>query len=572
MTEFSNHARDGMNQTNLVSTAELIFLQVNPLKLSDKKVAQVYDRLTRKGRIIARHSSYTNTVDKVWFIQRHYKFVDIYIEKGQLGNFIDTFNLNLNDFKNVRGGNETDVRVLSEKTQAEINESDLSFKLPAKKIKSEPGVSLERSILNTVEELENEEAAMTEDEKLEQSLLVDDDDQDLIDVSTVADMSHIEKDAAPLNSQVSFDVSRSMLESGVDESAVFSKKRDFEPVKENNVQILPVGENKTDIKLDATASIPVWRKSLDPDENNRLTEMYIRDLSRIKNLDIGKNDAWLINASLVKSNRTDLYIELPAKADSDIDEFIKYLKAAYGLSKVAKRKALNNIKQGPNESPHAFLSRIVNTYFEVRGESRKTLDAIEADKNEKYDIVSLYLRGLNNPKVRVAIKQSIGEITLSKISTITRDITEALADDISQNTAVNLVLEGNTAIQTKVNDLTDKLENLSINLAKFKYDSNYGSKQFDKNFKTQRKNNFGQFYNKRKNNAPYQTNRFNHRSNNRNYKNQDQGSKAKNGQQNRPAEPPKNVIFKGPCYYCGVQGHSKRYCRKRAYDMAHPNQ
>ena len=91
-----------------------------------------------------------------------------------------------------------------------------------------------------------------------------------------------------------------------------------------------------------------------------------------------------------------MYIELPANADSDISEFIKYLKAAYGLSKVAKRRALNNIKQGQAESPHAFLSRIVNTYFEVRGENRKTLDQIESDKNQKYDIVSFHLK-INGP-------------------------------------------------------------------------------------------------------------------------------------------------------------------------------
>ena len=68
-----------MNNSNKVSTAELLYLQVNPKKLSDKKVSQVYDRLNKLGKIIARHSTYTNTADKVWFIHRTYKFVDIYI-------------------------------------------------------------------------------------------------------------------------------------------------------------------------------------------------------------------------------------------------------------------------------------------------------------------------------------------------------------------------------------------------------------------------------------------------------------------------------------------------------------
>ena len=553
-----------MSSSNKVSTADLIYLQVNPKKLSDKKVGQVYDRLNKRGKIVARHSTYVNTADKVWFIHRNYKFVDIYIEKGKLREFIDTFKLDLSDFKNVRGGNASDIRTLSEQTRAQLDESDLSFKLPARKIKSEVGDSLEKSILDTVEELVKEEANMTEEQRLEESLLAEDGNEDLIDVSTMADMSEIVGDSAPFNSQVSFDVSRSMLNSGFDDSTVHTQKRDTVMPENKKIEVLTAEETntKTDIKLDATASIPVWRKSSDPDENNRLVEMYIRDLGRIKQLDIGKNDAWLINASLVKSNRTDMYIELPAKADSDISEFIKYLKAAYGLSKVAKRRALNNIKQGSTESPHAFLSRIVNTYFDVRGETRKTLDAIEADKNQKYDIMSLYLKGLNNPKVRVTIKQSIGEITLPNLSTITRDIVEALSDD-TQSTTVNMVLEGNTVINSKVDDLSKKLESLSVNLAKFKYDSNYGSKPAGKqNYQNNRNKNY----------HPYSQNKHNQ---NIQQKGQNPSSKQdkkfQNGQ-NRGDLPPKNTVFRGSCYYCGKAGHSKRYCKKRQYDLAHPSQ
>ena len=563
MTELSNPARDGMNQTNLVSTADLLYLQVNPKKLSDKKVAQVYDRLNRKGKVVKRHASYTNTVDKTWFIRHYFKFVDIWIEKGELGHFIELFQLNLDDFKNVRGGNQADIRVLSEKTQAELNESESSYRLPGKPIKTEPGENLEKSILETVEELAKEEAAMSDLEKLEESLLMDDKDQ--IDMTALTDMTNIENETAPLNSQIAFDgsISRSMLDAGIEEeSVVFPAKRGSE-VEKANVKILTSGESKTDIKLDATASIPVWRKSLDPDENDRLVEMYIRDLGRIKTLDIGKNDAWLINASLVKSNRTDMYVELPSGADSDINEFIKYLKAAYGMSKVAKRKALNNIKQGATESPHAFLSRIVNTYYEVRGEQRKTLDVIENDKNEKYDIVSLYLKGLINPKVRVAIKQNIGEIKLPKLSTITRDIVEALADDISQNSAVNLVLEGNSAIQTQVTDLSKKLESLSINLAQFKYNNNHGSGSPGK-FNNQRNRNHN-------NNGPYHNNNKNNQNKSKGQAKNNQ-DKPKNDNTQKPSEPPKNVVFNGSCYYCGRKGHSKRFCRKRAYDMAHPSQ
>ena len=51
-----------MSNSNKVSTAELLYLQVNPKKLSDKKVSQVYDRLNKLGKIIARHSTKPVTV------------------------------------------------------------------------------------------------------------------------------------------------------------------------------------------------------------------------------------------------------------------------------------------------------------------------------------------------------------------------------------------------------------------------------------------------------------------------------------------------------------------------------
>ena len=133
-----------MSISNKVSAAELLYLQVNPKKLSDKKVSQVYDRLNKLGKIIARHSTYRQTAEKVWFIHKTYRFVDIFIEKGRLKEFIDTFKLDITDFKNVRGGNEADIRTLSEITQTELNASDLSFKLPARRIKQEPGDNLKK--------------------------------------------------------------------------------------------------------------------------------------------------------------------------------------------------------------------------------------------------------------------------------------------------------------------------------------------------------------------------------------------------------------------------------------------
>ena len=81
---------------------------------------------------------------------------------------------------------------------------------------------------------------------------------------------------------------------------------------------------KTDFKLDAGGSIPIWITGNNPRERTENVRTYIRDLKRIRSLKIIKNEALLINASLVKSNKTHLYEELPLEAENNIDEFIKY--------------------------------------------------------------------------------------------------------------------------------------------------------------------------------------------------------------------------------------------------------
>ena len=552
-----------MSDGNKTHISELICLQVNPNKLSDRKIVQIFDRLVRKGKVPSKQAGLTNTADKTWFIKSNYNFVEVILKRGELGSFIKVFKLDLNDFKNVRGGNTADIRAI---------ENLKKSKLPATRIKTEPNRSLEDSILETVDELSKMEATTSN---------VD----DLLNQGTFDAESAVEfdetQDKGPGTSILkppSFTLSSSMLSSGVeDNSFVFSKtSKNQEPKVNNAPQPSPrtvgvfAGETKTDIKLDATASIPVWRKGNTPEENSRNVENYIRDLKRIKALNVGKNDAWVINSSLVKSQRTEIYIELPSGADSDIDKFTEYIQQAYGLSKVAKRKALNNIKQSDDESPHAFLSRVCNTYFETRGEERKSLDDCEKDSNLKFDLIALYLKGLSNPKVRVALKQKLGELKLATIAEQTRNIIDALSDENVSHTAVNLVVSGNNQINEKVDVLTEKLNALTVNMTKFKEDSKKPRPYENRAFRGRSNRRFNRSssnpYN-RQQNWNDRNNRNNSRGRPRSYQNNQYSNRQ---QQNRrapnPLIPPRGVRFNGDCYYCGLNGHSKKYCRKRMAD------
>ena len=556
-----------MSDGNKTHISELICLQVNPNKLSDRKIVQIFDRLVRKGKVPSKQAGLTNTADKTWFIKSNYNFVEVILARGELGAFIKLFKLDLNDFKNVRGGNTADIKAIENLKQS---------KLPARRIKTEPDRTLEESILETVDELsEMEKTTENIDDLLNQGTF---------DTETAVEFDETQ-DKGPGSSILkppSFTLSSSMLNSGIDENSfVFSKSSQNKEPGQTSSGPKPsprtIGvfgtekeNNKTDIKLDATASIPVWRKGNTPEENARHVENYIRDLKRIKALDIGKNDAWIINSSLVKSQRTEIYVELPSGADSDITKFADYIQQAYGLSKVAKRRALNNIKQHEDESPHAFLSRVVNTYFETRNENRKTLAQCEADSNTKFDIMALYLKGLNNAKVRVALKQKLGELTLAKVAEQTRNIIDALSDETVNNTAVNLVVSSNNQINTKVDALAEKLNALNVNMTKFKEESK------NRNRPNGPKSNRGR-YNQRGNRPSYSP--YNRRPQNFNVR--QQGNSYNRGRSNRyptgnrqmqvrrgqnSNSPPTDVRFNGECYYCGVRGHSKKYCRRRIYD------
>ena len=550
-----------MSNGNKTHISELVCLQVNPKKLSDKKLVQIYDRLVKKGKVRAVNANYQNPPEKVWYVKRH-NFVGVIVARGQLGEFISRHNLNIDDFKNVRGGNTADIRAI-ERLENQT--------LPATQIKSESNQTLEQSILETVDELSAIESSSNNMDDLL--------NQGTFDTTDAVSFEETENQPVePSNSILkppAFKVSSSMMNLGTEnDSLVYpSSLKSKEPKAKSRTIPVFTGSEKADIKLDATASIPIWRKGSTPEENSRNVENYIRDLKRIKALNVGKNDAWVINSSLVKSQRTEIYVELPSGADSDIEKFTEYIQQAYGLSKVAKRRALNNIKQSEDESPHAFLSRVCNTYFETRGEDRKTLEDCEKDSNIKFDLISLYLKGLSNPKVRVALKQKLGELKLATIAEQTRNIIDALSDENVSHTAVNLVVSGNNQINDKVDVLTEKLNALSVNMTKFKEESKKSRNYENRTFRgrSNRRFNRNSFspYNRRSQNWNSRNN--NNQQNNRGQVNRYQNNSYSNRQmqsrrEQNPLLPPRGVKFNGDCYYCGLQGHSKRYCRKKRAD------
>ena len=187
--------------------------------------------------------------------------------------------------------------------------------------------------------------------------------------------------------------------------------------------------SKTDFKLDATGSIPVWTTGTSPRERTENIRCYIRDLRRIRSLKIIKNEALLINASLTKSGKTALYEELPLEAESSIDKFIEYLSVAYGLTRLDLMRNLQNIRQLPQENPHSFLSRVITSYYESKMESKKTLKKIAENEHERFQIARLFVDGLKDQRVRISIESRLDQINFIDLAKMAKNVESAYQKD-----------------------------------------------------------------------------------------------------------------------------------------------
>ena len=186
------------------------------------------------------------------------------------------------------------------------------------------------------------------------------------------------------------------------------------------------GKDKTDMKLDAGGSIPIWKKGTDKKEEVQNVRMYIRDLKRLKTLKVLRNEALLINASLVKSGRTSLYEEMPKEAEESVDEFVKYLQTAYGLTRIDMMRDLQNLRQGKDESPYTFLSRVITLYYEARGEAKKTAQQVIESRIEKFEITKLFLDGLYDNRISVQLQSRIDELKFSELALTAKNAASAL--------------------------------------------------------------------------------------------------------------------------------------------------
>ena len=422
----------------------IVFLEVQSSKLTNRELSKSYDTLRRQKRLVSGHIPVNDTLQKANYVRSNHRYVTIRIPDTKLEHFLKRAKLTKSDINTVRGGVYRDLDQLEKDLDSDDEEDDLvDFKYPAIKIDNDPNIDLHTSILNGINTMDNDPKNLEEgfgDMNLTLSIPADIDDQK-------TDKPEVEAEVQKLPESDSNDFSDSwaLLDQtgGVGQLTQQTSTMAIEPIEKEETDELQVlmtkvaDENKTEFKLDAGGSIPVWITGSTKRERTENVRTYIRDLRRIKSLNIIKSEALLINASLVRSGKTHLYEELPLEAESSIDHFINYLQIAYGLTRMDLMRELQAIRQLDRENPHSFMSRIVTSYYEAKFEPKKSLQDVANNEIERFEIAKLFIDGLADERVRISCGSRLDAVNFVDLPKIAKNCISALSKETEKVFAVD---------------------------------------------------------------------------------------------------------------------------------------
>ena len=307
----------------------IVYIEVSPKKLSNREASKVYDSLYRQGRLDP-HEKLTKNLQKAQYIKDTERFVTIRLPDTRIQAFLTRAGIKKSDINTVRGGTHRDLDALE--AAADSDDEWGEYKYPAIQLDQVPDAEdLSTTIVNAIKKMDNDPRNLMEGTgSMDISLAVRADSED--EYERESGEESMEK-VNPEESSSGWDeldqtVGPPILK--METSTLGVKPVAIPRSNPAPVLMTQVSGDKTDLKLDAGGSIPIWKKSNDKKEEVQNVRMYIRDLKRLKNLRVLRNEALLINASLVKSGRTSLYEEMPKEAEESVDEFVKYLQTAYG--------------------------------------------------------------------------------------------------------------------------------------------------------------------------------------------------------------------------------------------------
>ena len=449
----------------------LIFVQLKPFKLGNRELANYWNRLYNQNKIDSEHTHLTKNTEKAAYVKKYCPYIELRIQEEKFQGLRERAGLNTDDFKLITTGINRNLTLLEAKIDKGLEERIEPLPQKAKVVSQDTDIlkqvkelaELDPNQFNKVSSSNNFEALLD----MSMAVEVDPDTMEIepkvADAETQAtvSMSNSEQQTTSSSQAVGIQTTEDTKEDRQEDTAntVSGGSEPIRGVGTTNRRGLKCYTVSAEMKLDTGSSIPIWRKANNGSDEMTNLRQYIRDMLRFKQLGLLEDDAVLINASLVKSGRTDVYAEMPKDAEQDVTKFIKYLKLAYGLSAVELLKELQSIKQDSNESPHTFLSRVINLYYEARNETKKSIDDIKENVLESNEIVRLFLSGLRDPRVRIAVRSRLDDLRLDTLAKAARNAQMALKE--SSALGVNHVAATEPAFS--VDQITDEVKVMNIN-------------------------------------------------------------------------------------------------------------
>ena len=275
----------------------IVYIEVKPFKLGNRELAKAYDTLKRQRKLKgAANQNLTSFIQKAQYIKQNHRYIPLRILEDKLQALVDRAHLTESDIRAARGKTSRDITALEK--DLEEDEALTEYKYPSLPLISTGNVV--ESIKQTISMMDGKQENLFENSF--QAGGVDNID---ISMATPIDPDEFEAEAetpARGRAQSTLGLLSSNFASRLAEvSSIADESINTSENSQNNQQqpepkkvfmANETDETKTSkIKMDGTASIPIWHKTGSDDLDN--LRNYVRDMRRAKELKILANDSKL---------------------------------------------------------------------------------------------------------------------------------------------------------------------------------------------------------------------------------------------------------------------------------------
>ena len=158
---------------------------------------------------------------------------------------------------------------------------------------------------------------------------------------------------------------------------------------------------KTEVKVMSSKSpqsyqVPKWEPGYEGLRN------FLDQLDVCKSLNIFESDADLIYSSLCRSDRPELYSQLPKEEKESLEKFAKFINKTFGPSLHERKRRFNLLTQKEEEDEQQWFLRIIREYFAAKGLAVPPESEFSAE--HKSDITLSFIAGLKKPELKRLMK------------------------------------------------------------------------------------------------------------------------------------------------------------------------